>query len=140
MDNFAFIPTIAYFTIYFAVKICYLELFQLKILWYLWFLTKCLSDKYYTTFNIFTNISPDNILILHFIFYCFNNIGSGYLRSQDGVAWLRYLLLNLYVYSSPFHLTRLNPYDVSGDRKGWWFEHCVKKRSLALVMSALRIG
>ena len=75
MDNFAFIPTV--------VKICYLsvmstdyvfyiiyaiitnfELLRLKILWYLWFLTKCLSNKYYITFNIFTNIGPDNILIL----------------------------------------------------------------------------
>ena len=83
MDNFAFIPTIACFTIYFAVKICYLfvmttdyvfyiiyaiitnfELLRLKILWYLWFQTKCLSDNYYITFNIFTNIGPDNVLIL----------------------------------------------------------------------------
>ena len=83
MDNFAFIPTIACFTIYFAVKICYLfvmttdyvfyiiyaiitnfELLRLKILWYLWFLTKFLSSKYDITFNIFTNIGPDNILIL----------------------------------------------------------------------------
>ena len=83
MDNFAFILIIACFTIYFAVKICYLfvmttdyvsyiiyaiitnfELLRLKILWYLWFLTKCLSSKYYITFNIFTNIGPDNILIL----------------------------------------------------------------------------
>ena len=87
MDNFAFIPTIACFTIYFAVKICYLfvmttdyvfyiiyaiitnfELLRLKILWYLWFLPKCLSNKCKNirniTFNIFTNIGPDNILIL----------------------------------------------------------------------------
>ena len=89
MDNFAFIPTIACFTIYFAVKICCLfvmttdyvfyiiyaiistfELFRLKILWYLWFLTKFLSNKYYITFNIFTNIGTDNILVLltfHFL-------------------------------------------------------------------------
>ena len=89
MDNFAFIPTIACFTIYFAVKICYLfamttdyvfhiiyaiitnfELLRLKILWYLWFLTKCLSNKYYITFNFLSNIGPDNILILltfHFL-------------------------------------------------------------------------
>ena len=86
MDNFAFIPTIACFTIYFAVKICYLfvmttdyvfyiiyaiitnfELLRLKILWYLWFPTKCLSNKDYITFNI---IGPDNVLILltfHFL-------------------------------------------------------------------------
>ena len=88
MGNFAFIPTIACFIIYLAVKI-YLfvmttdyvfyiiyaiitnfELLRLKILWYLWFLTKCLSSKYYITFNIFTNIGPDNVLILltfHFL-------------------------------------------------------------------------
>ena len=90
MDNFAFIPTIACFTIYFAVKICYLfvmttdyvfyiiyaiitnfELLRLKILWYLWFLTTCLSNKYYITFNSFTNIGPYVLifLTLHFIFY-----------------------------------------------------------------------
>ena len=89
MNNFAFIPTIACFTIYFAVKICYLfvittdhvfciiyaiitnfELLQLKILWYSWFITKCLSNKYYITFKIITNIGPDNNLILltfHFL-------------------------------------------------------------------------
>ena len=99
------------------------ELLRLKILWYLWFLTKCLSNKYYITFNIFTNIGPYNILIL-FTFQYFNNIGSGYLRSEDG---LRYLLLNLCAYSSPFHLTRLNPFDLSVDREGWWFEHSVSK-------------
>ena len=83
MDTFAFIPTIACFTIYFAVKIGYLfvvttdyvfhiiyaiitnfELLRSKILWYLWFLTKRLSNKYYITFNIFTNIGLDNILSL----------------------------------------------------------------------------
>ena len=83
MDNFAFIPTIACFTIYFAVKKFYLfvmttdyvfyityasitnfELLGLKILCYLWFLTKCLSNKYYINFNIFTDIGPDNVLIL----------------------------------------------------------------------------
>ena len=89
MPNFAFIPIVACFTIYFAVKIYYLffmttdyvfyiiyaiitnfELLQLKILWYLWFLTKFLSSKYYITFNVFTNISPNNSLILlafHFL-------------------------------------------------------------------------
>ena len=89
VDNFSFIPTIACFTIYFAVRICYLfvmtadyvfcivytiitnsELLPLRILWYLWFLTKCLSNKYYTTFNVCTNIGPNNILILltfHFL-------------------------------------------------------------------------
>ena len=89
MDNFAFIPTIACFTIYFAVKNCYLffmttdyvfyiiyaiitnfKSLRKKILRYLWFLTKCLSNKYYITFNIFTNIGPDNGLILltfHFL-------------------------------------------------------------------------
>ena len=84
MDNFAFIPAV--------VKICYLsvmstdyvfyiiyaivtnfELLWLKILWYLWFITKCLSNKYYITFNIFTNIGPGNIgnifilLTFHFL-------------------------------------------------------------------------
>ena len=89
MDNFAFIPTIACFTIYFAVKICYLfvrntdyvfyiiyvivtnfELLRWKILWYLWFLTKCLSNTYCITFNIFSNIGPDDVIILltfHFL-------------------------------------------------------------------------
>ena len=90
MDNFVFIPTIACFTIYFAVKICYLfvmttdyvfyiiyaiitnfQLLRLKILWYLWFLAKCLSNKYYITFNIFTNIDSYVLILLtlHFIFY-----------------------------------------------------------------------
>ena len=86
MDNFVFIPTIACFTIYFAVKICYLFVmttdyvfhiihaiitdFELLRLGILWFLTKCLSNKYYITFKIFANIGPDNILILlsfHFL-------------------------------------------------------------------------
>ena len=90
MGNFAFIPTIACFIIYLAVKI-YLfvmttdyvfyiiyaiitnfELLRLKILWYLWFLTKCLSNKYYITFNIFTNIGPGNLLIL--LTFHFTNI------------------------------------------------------------------
>ena len=92
MDNFVFIPTIACFTIYFAIKICYLfvmttdyvfyiiyaiitnfRLLRLKILWYLWFLTKSLCNDCYITFNIFANIDPDNILIL-VTFHFFTNI------------------------------------------------------------------
>ena len=68
----------------------------------------------------------NNSLIYIYLHAC-TNIGSVYLRSEDGVVWLRYLLLNLYVYSSPFHLTRLNPFDLSVDREGWWFEHSVSK-------------
>ena len=39
-------------------------------------------------------------------------------RSADGVVWLRRLLLNLYVYSSPIYLEQLNPFELSVDSNG----------------------
>ena len=87
---------------------------------------------------------PMSISIYIYIFYWyFNNIGPGYLRSEDGVVWLRYLRLNLYVYSSPFHLTWPNSFDISvngdGDLStlcrscGFNYQLRVQKRSLARV-------
>ena len=49
MDNFAFIPTIACFTIYFAVKICYLFVMTTDYVFYIIYVT-------ITNFDIITII------------------------------------------------------------------------------------
>ena len=60
---YLFIMTTVYvFYIIYAI-ITNFELLQLKILWYLRSPTKFLSNKYYITFNIFTNVGPENVSI-----------------------------------------------------------------------------
>ena len=59
-----------------------------------------------------------------------------------------YLSMHIYIYSSPFHLAtahhfiilqQLNPFDLSVDREGSWFEHYVIWLRVYYQQTALKI-